>query len=224
MTEKKKPPERTETNKPNTQEKEEADRRNAQKTLDISSTLLATAILIFLLFVWLPTTFGAQTTFAPNPLASLIYFALLAISGVNEVRVARSRGAIKLIVAGLMIISIGFISAITSGALPPEWRALSLLVFLVTVLAGTLAVAVGGYKAHRTLRQMAGRYGAGTLPAFKLRNYHYVLAAGMLGAFVLLISSILTDNFAYAVTGVLLLIIMVSIAGLAKTRADTKRD
>jgi hypothetical protein len=224
LAEKKESSERTKTNKPNAQDKEEADRRRAQKALDISSTLLAIAILIFLFFVWLPTTFGAQAVFATNPLVFIVYFALLAIGCMNEVRVARSRGAIKLIVAGLAIIGIGFVTAIAAGALPMEWRATSLLVFFVAVLAGTVVVAAGGYKAHRTLRQTAGRYGARTLPAFELRNYHYVLAAGVLGAFLLFISSIVTDNFVYAASGFLFLIIIVFIAGLAKTRTDAKRD
>lgn len=234
MTEKKEPSERTWTIKPNTQNKEEADRLRAKKALDTSSTILWVAFALYAVGYMLPSAFGAQLPYYPIGLiVTSVYIISLAAIAVVEAWAARSRVATKRIAAGLALIGIVSVSLVVSpGVLPLEWFAPAFLTFLVAVVAGFILFFAGWRRAHQTLRRMAGEYTAhrggwvwaGTLPAFEVRNYHYVLAAGMLGAFLLFISSIVTDNFVYAVSGFLFLIIMVYIAGLAKTRADAKSD
>jgi hypothetical protein len=227
VSEKKEPQGRTKTIKNGTQGNEEVDRRRAQKALDASNTLLAVAIIIFTLGYWLPNAFfGAQP--AATPISLLVwgvYFALLLTTIAIDVGFTRSRIAAKRIATGLALMVIGFISLIAIHSFPMEWQPTAILVFLVSLITGLSLFLIGSYRAHQTLRRMAGMYTArpgsqiwaGTHIAFEVKNYHFLLAAGFLGAFLLFLSSIFTDNAIYAVSGFFYLITLVIVAAIVKT-------
>jgi hypothetical protein len=165
----------------------------AKKALDTRSTLLTIAIAILFLYM-VPSAFGAQFPYYPiGLLVTSAYITLVAAAALVEARVARSRVATERIAASLVLISFFFaFTAVSPRVLPLEWFAPALLALLVSVFAGIILLGAGWHRAHKTIRQMAGEstahrwgLGLGSFPAFEVRNYHVMLAAGVLGAFLL---------------------------------------
>jgi hypothetical protein len=228
-TDEKKAPKEPETGKIiSAAERVEADRLRAKKALDTRSILLAIAAVILLFGYMVPSAFGAPLPYYPiGLLVTVVYFILGATVAIVEARVAGSRVAIRRIAAGLALMGIFFVFLVVSPrVLPLEWLAPAFLTALVSVVAGFILFFAGWDSAHKALRQMAGEYAAhrggmvwmGMHLTFEVRKYHFILVAGILGAFLLFLSSIITVNFVYAVGGFLYLVIFVIVAAMVKIR------
>jgi hypothetical protein len=229
---KEEPPNRTRTTKSGTHDKKEVDRRKAQKALDASNALFVIAIAIYAIAYWLPNIFGLQPVTNPIALlASATYITLLLAIVTIDLKYSRSLTAVKRVVTGLALISIGFITFVAASSLPTAWRTPTLPLFLALEIAGFILLLTGWYKAHQTLRKITGQYTQHIpyqtilppIPHFKPRNYHLILIAATLSASLLTITSMITTNPIYAAAGILFLIILTIIAGTVKTRANTKR-
>jgi hypothetical protein len=131
LVEKKELSERTKTNKPNTQDKEEADRRQRARNALIANTLLVVLDqIIFFIGRQLPPW---------DPMAFLllsVYFTLLIAATVLVLRVAHSPVAVKLVAAGLILIAIFAITVAVVGTLPVQEQAPAYLIIFITLLAG----------------------------------------------------------------------------------------